>query len=356
MSATPASLALYALTPQGAATARRLAAGLPGAQVFLPQALAQPGEQGFARLTQALAANFSAYEGHVVLAATGIVVRALAPLLAHKAQDPAVVVVDQEGRFAISLLSGHLGGANDLARRAAAILGGQPVITTATDLAGLPALELLAAELGLAVENLPALAGAGMALLRGDVLPVRDPEGWLWPVLQERWPGLCRQVDDEEAAGLRGQPLVWVGWQVLTPPPAWLVLRPPALALGLGCNRGTSVEEMEFFLAQTLARQGFAPLAMACLASVEAKRDEAGLLELARRLDVELIFYSAQELAGVEAPNPSPTVLRHMGVASVCEAAAILAARGGPLLLPKHKSPNLTLAVALRAPVAVSGS
>ena len=127
--------------------------------------------------------NFNQYSGHVLVCAAGMVIRCLAPLLVNKTQDPAVVVVDQQGRFAVSLLSGHLGGANDLARQVAQALEGQAVITTATDNLGLPSLELEAKRLGLAVENLGALAGVSGALVDGRKVPVRDHGGWLGPVI-----------------------------------------------------------------------------------------------------------------------------------------------------------------------------
>lgn len=358
MTALPQPLAVYALTSVGARLARGLVLALPEATLFLPRALAEPstGEEPFERLAPALAANFSQYGGHVVLAAAGIVVRALAPLLVHKAQDPAVVVVDQAGRFAVSLLSGHLGGANSLARRVAEILGGQAVITTATDSAGLPSLEMLAGELGYAVQNLPALAGVSMALLEGRQPALHDPQGWLWPLLERRWSGLFILAKDDQVAGLRDRPLIWVGWRAIEAPPAWLVLRPPALVAGLGCNRGTDVDEMESLLRRVLHDQGLSPACLACLASVEAKRDEAGLIELAARLGLPLKFYSPEELATVEVPNPSATVAKHMGVASVCEAAALLAAHSRRLLVKKHKSANVTLALALASPRASSTS
>jgi cobalt-precorrin 5A hydrolase len=348
----PQPLAVYALTSAGAALARELVSALPGTRIFLPLSLfnAAAGEEPFYHLAPALMANFNNFGGHVVLAATGIVVRAIAPLLKHKAADPAVVVVDQAGLFAISLLSGHLGGANALARRVAQVLGGQAVITTATDSAGLPSLEMLAAELGYGVENLAALARLSMILLDGDQPAICDPQGWLWPRLQNSWPGLFAWLSEEQADALRDQPLVWVGWRRMDPAPAWLIIRPPALWLGLGCNRGTSVEEMESLLRQVLDDQGLAPACLAGLASVEAKSDEAGLLELAARLALPLKFFSTEELAAVEVPNPSPMVAKHMGVASVCEAAALLAAGSRRLLVSKHKSPNVTLAVALASP------
>ena len=358
MKALPQPLAVYALTSAGAAQARRLVPALPQATLFLPQGLAgrQAGEEPFQRLAEALATNFAHYGGHVVFAAAGIVVRALAPLLRHKTSDPAVVVVDQAGRFAVSLLSGHLGGANALARRVAEALGGQAVITTATDSAGLPSLEMLAGELGLGVENLAALAPVSMALLEGRPPAVHDPQGWLWPILERRWPGLFARVTADQACAQQDQPLIWVGWRCLEPPPGWLVLRPPALLVGLGCNRGASAEEMEALLRRVLAEEVLAPACLAGLASVQAKSDEAGLLELAARLGLTLKFYSPEELAQVEVPNPSPTVAKHMGVASVCEAAALLAAQSRRLLVSKQKSSNVTLAVALASPPANSTS
>ncbi len=348
MSRLPRPLALYALTGPGAELARRLAAGLGGADLFLPARLTGPGEQGFSRLGAALAQNFTRYRGHVIFAAAGIVVRALAGLVQAKDRDPAVVVVDQAGRFAISLLSGHLGGANRLARETARLLGGRAVITTATDAQGLPSLEVVARERGCRVENLGALARFSTALLEGRRPAVYDPAGWLAPALEpwrgdftflERAPGDCREG-----------PLAWVHWRRRKLPRSWLLVRPPALVLGLGCNRGTPRETLEEMVFRVLARRDLSPASLAILASVEAKRDEPGLRELARRLELETVFYPATRLAAVEVPNPSALVDRHMGTASVCEAAALLAAGSRRLLVSKQKSAEVTLALALARP------
>ncbi len=348
MSGLPRPLAVYALTRPGADLARRLAGELEGAQVFLSARLAGPGEQGFHRLGAALAQNFTRYQGHVLFAATGIVVRALAGLLQAKDRDPAVVVVDQAGRFAISLLSGHLGGANRLARETARILGGQAVITTATDTQGLPSLEVVAAERGCRVENLGALARFSTALLEGRRPALYDPAGWLVPAL-EPWRESFSFL--ERAPGESGdRPLAWVHWRRRELPRSWLVIRPPALVLGIGCNRGTSVEALEELVLRVLAERDLSPASLAVLASAEAKRDEPGLLELARRLGLETVFYPATRLAAVEVPNPSALVDRHMGTASVCEAAALLAAGSRRLLVKKQKTSEVTLALALRRP------
>ena len=342
---TGQGLAVYALTRQGAETASRLVRALPEAELFLSARLGAefPQARTFTRLASALADNFQEYQGHILFCAAGIVVRGLAPLLQDKTRDPAVVVLDQEGRFAVSLLSGHLGGANDLARQLAGILDGQVVITTATDTAGLPSLEQEAADLGYGVENIRALAKISSALLDGKPVKVYDPEGWMRPVA-DRWPSLLVPVEEADPKIKR---LVWVGWQALTPLPGWLVIRPPCLGLGVGCNRGTPAREIRDLWWDVVSLEGLSPACVMALASVEAKRDEAGILEFGRSLNAPLRFFSKEDLNRIKVPHPSATVKRHMGVESVCEAAAILATDKGRLVVPKRKTRNATLAVAL---------
>ena len=341
------SIAVYALTAAGAVIGRTLTAAWPEARIFLPFRLAETeaGEADFDRLAMALADNWSRFEGHVVIAATGIVVRLVAPLLQGKTADPAVVVVDQQGRYAISLVGGHLGGANDLAHRVAGLLGGQAVITTATDGAGKPSLEVLAEDEGLSVENLKALSRISRGLLEGEAIPVYDPDERLRPKL-EVWEG-CFKFLPEPPELSHGGPLVWVGYEESAFPSSWLLIRPAVLAVGLGCNRGTSEEELESLLVESLSRCGLSLKSISVLASIVAKQDEPGLLALAEKMGRPIRFFSVDELSKVEVPNPSRTVEKHMGVSSVCEAAALLAAGSRRLLVTKQKSVNATLAVAL---------
>ena len=336
-------IAVYALTSVGAETARRIAAGLCGAVIFLPARLTGPERRGFGRLADCLACNFNNFDGHVVVAAAGIVVRAIAPLIQDKTVDPAVVVVDQEGRFAVSLLAGHLGGANDLALQTAAVLGAQAVITTATDSAGQPSLEVVARDLGLRTENLKALAAVSRTVVEGGSVPVYDPGGWLRLALS-KWPGAFQFLDKSPEKLEKN--LVWVGHEFGDFPQSWLVMRPPDLCVGLGCNRGTNVDELEGLLRAAFERFKLSVGSVARLASIEAKRDEGGLLELAERLGVNIEFFRPEELGRVEVPSPSPMVERHMGVKSVCEAAAMLSAGTDRLVVTKQKSKNATLAAA----------
>jgi cobalt-precorrin 5A hydrolase len=346
------NVAVYALTSAGAEKARFLCAALKEASLFLPSRLAEPaaGERSFGKLGEALAANFHRFSGHVLFCAAGIAVRALAPLVEHKAKDPAVIVVDQQGRFAVSLLSGHLGGANGLTRRVARLLGGQAVITTATDGVGLPSLEVVGAERGMTVENLCALPKVSLALLEGEAVAVHDPERRLLPFLRERWPGLFFSQDELASRPASPTPLVWVGWRERKPAETELVMRPHCLAVGLGCNRDTKEEEIEALLKEVFRGHGLSLASISCLASVEAKKDEAGILGLADKLQVAAHFLPAGLLNEVEVPSPSAMVKKHMGTNSVCEAAAILAAKRGPIIARKHKTSNVTMAVALVRP------
>jgi cobalt-precorrin 5A hydrolase len=370
------TVAIVALTHQGVRLALRIQAGLPGSVCFVPMrhrfALAL-GARGFQRLADAVQHIWGEFRALICIMATGIVVRHIAPLLTHKASDPAVVVADELGRYAVSLLSGHLGGANALAREVAAIIGGEAVITTASDVEGEPAIDLLAREAALGVENKDMLSRVARALLEKERLWIYDPErlirGPLAGKRSIRWlpdpaptPGAGEAIAprgaaawepparEDEAAVPGGEVLgVWVSEHAPSPGVAWLLLRPPVLAVGIGCNRGTAAQEIVHFLVDVFRRQGLSPLSIHTLASIDLKADEAGLLEAAARLAKPLRFFSREQIARVKVPNPSPIVAKHIGVTSVCEAAALLSVQEqsvSALLVPKQSTSNVTLAVA----------
>jgi cobalt-precorrin 5A hydrolase/precorrin-3B C17-methyltransferase len=307
-------IGLITVTDAGRAAAARLAAASPG------QTRAYPGPAA-----QAVPRAWAECRALVCFLAVGATVRLIAPLLADKRTDPAVVCVDEASRFAVALAGGHAGGANALAARVADVLGAQPVITTAADAAGWPGLDAL----GWPAEG--AVAAVSRAMLDGA--PVRLEADVIWP-LPALGPGV----------GPVGEHRILVTDQVVTAGGRTVILRPPSLVLGVGASRGVSAVEVLGLIDAALAQARLSPLSVAALATVDAKAGEAGLVEAARQRGWPLVTYPASRLAGIEVPHPSTAVLAAVGTPSVAEAAAV--AGGGTLIAGKRKSAKATVAVA----------
>jgi cobalamin biosynthesis protein CbiG len=279
--------------------------------------------------------------------AAGIAVRAVAPLLRDKLRDPAVVVLDQAGRFAVPILSGHVGGANDLAREVGRLLGATPVLTTATDVAGTPAIEVWAREKGLRWDDRGGVAAVNAAWANGDpVGAYADPP--FAGLLDDLRPHLALATADEAEAGAFGGVLFGVTPRCLPQVGAALWLRPPCLCAGVGCRKGADPGTVEEGVRAALAEAHLSPLAVAEVVSVDDKAAEPALLELARSLGVPFRTFPAAALRRIPVPTPSRRVAEAVGTESVSEAAALLAASGGSLLLPKVKGKTWTLSVAQR--------
>lgn len=341
----PSPPAVYAVTAKGIALGRRIIARY-GGSLFAPKRLAgDVGVTGYDALGTLVADTFAQFRAHIFVGACGIAVRAIAPHVRDKRTDPAVVCLDDTGRFAISLLAGHLGGANALAREVAALVGAVPVVTTATDAADAPAVEMLARDCDLLVDGDTATRRVNAALAGGEPVAVFDPLGRLVPGDPKdasffQWLAAPPTADD-------ATPSVIVDWRLGPASPTRLYLRPKVLVAGVGCRRGTSAQAIVALVRGVCEARGLSLKSIGILASIEAKRDEAGLLEAAHILGAKLRFFSTTALADVTVPNPSATVAKHMGVASVCEAAAILASKRGRLIVPKTKSRDVTTALAL---------
>ena len=322
----PGGIVVLALTRGGCALGERLAAEL-GAE-FRPCR---------GRVAEEMRLAWQGRRALVCIMAAGIVVRTIAPLLADKHRDPAVVVCDEGGRFAIPLVSGHLGGANDLARRVARITGGAAALTTASDVLGRTALDLWCRDLGLRVADRRRLTAAmGRLVDRGEV------SVWSCCPLPELPPDL-RPVTERERADLV------IDLRTGCPPGAAL-LHPPALVLGIGCNRGTPAGAIERAVKETLGRHTLALAAVSGLASIDLKRDEPGLLLFAAGQGFPIEFYDSAALNRVEGVGSSAAVLRATGARGVAEPAALLAAGpGATLVVAKEKYPDVTVAVAERA-------
>ncbi|MFJ7963962.1 precorrin-3B C(17)-methyltransferase [Streptomyces sp. NPDC096324] len=302
-------IGLISATAAGAAARDRLAAAWSTRTRVYDGPVADAVRRAFAECDQL-----------VCFLATGAVVRLVAPLLSDKGADPGVVCVDEAGRFAVSLVGGHAGGANELAREVGELLGAEPVVTTATDAVGVPGLDTL----GLPVEG--DLAGVSRAMLDGEpvVLERESP----WPL-----PALPPNVGSPAAPGAA---VVRVSDRVRASAAREVVLRPPSLVVGVGASRGAPVEEVLGLIGDALREAGLSASSVAELATVDAKSEEPGIALAAARLGVPVVTYTAGELAAVAVPNPSDAPLAAVGTPSVAEAAALLG--GGELLVPKRKS------------------
>lgn len=347
-------IAVIAITRNGARLGQKLLESMAGAQLYVSRRYA--GQAGNQRncfepsdLKSTVAEIWKQYDGLVLIMATGIVVRMIAPLLESKESDPAVVVMDDCGAFAISLLSGHLGGANQLAERCAFVSGARPVITTATDVNDLPSFDLLAKEQGWLIDDISQVKHLNTLLLDDREIAIVDPSGVTRCWLHGR--GRISFYDTfAEAVRSQAHGFLFVTNRHLPPqtlPNNLLILRPRNLILGIGCNRGTPADEIEDFVSGQLKRIFLSTKSICCIASAVAKSNETGLLEYAARLGVPLKCYASQELNQVPFPSPpSAHALAAVGSAGVAEPAAILASGGNRLLLKKVKSENVTLAVA----------
>ncbi|BAC74118.1 putative precorrin methylase [Streptomyces avermitilis MA-4680 = NBRC 14893] len=279
---------------------------------------------------EAVRRAFAECEQLVCFLATGAVVRLVAPLLGDKTSDPGVVCVDEAGRFAVSLVGGHGGGANELAREVGELLGAEPVVTTATDAVGLPGLDTL----GFPVEG--DVSGVSRALLDGEAVALDAEVSWPLPPLP---------------VAAEGRYAIRLTDRLVEPGEREVVLRPPSLVVGVGASRNAPVEEVLGLVQGALRDAGLSVKSLAELATVDAKADEPGIVEAAARLGVPLVTYSAGELAAVEVPNPSDAPLAAVGTPSVAEAAALV--RGGELLVPKRKSaaqPAMATCAVVRRP------
>jgi cobalt-precorrin 5A hydrolase len=346
-------IAIIAITAHGARLGASLVRELTEAELFIPLKHAASIETPATPYTEELRSLISRLwhekDGLICIMASGIVVRLIAPLLEGKDRDPAIVVMDDAGRFSVSLLSGHLGGANRLAEHCACATGATAVITTATDAHGLPSFDLLAKEQSWVIDELSRVKILNSLLLEGEEIAVVDPTGQVERFVSAR--GYLRYHHDFQSA-LRSEArgYLFVTNRELPPEnrlPNLLVLRPRNLVLGIGCNSGTDAEEIEQVVLTNLTGLALSIKSVCCVASAAAKRSEPGLLAFAGKYSLPITCYDSIELNAVTVPSPaSPHAMDAIGATGVAEPAALLASQGGRLLLNKIKSGNVTLAVA----------
>ena len=341
--------AIIVISEASISMAKTLKQELPESEIFSP--LANADCQHIPALQEAVPQLFRDSDALIFIGAMGICVRAIAPCIEDKKTDPAVLCVDSTGRYVISVLSGHVGGANGLTQYVAGILGAEPVITTRSDRTGLWALDTLGKKydwqpipgencdmnhlISLFVDRAPT------ALL----LDIRD-EGTAQ--LEHTLPShvdVFYNFKDIDTGKYRLLLLV-TPYLYETSSMQALYYVPKVLHMGMGLARNAGPKNAVITrLMNTLLEANIIPAAIRTISSIEEKKHEEVLKLLADAYELHL--YTASQLSQVDVPTPSEVVDKYMGTPSVSEASALLTAGGGPLILPKQKCENFTVAIAL---------
>lgn len=299
-------IGLVAVTASGRAAAEQLAAAWPDSRIYRGPA------------SRALPRAFTECDQIVCFLAVGAAVRLIAPMLSGKTTDPGVVCVDEARAFAVPVAGAHAGGANQLAERAAAALGSTPVITTASDVAGVAALDEFGADLGFAAEPGSDLAEVGAAILAGERVTLTMDQTWPVPPL----PANVARTGAPEP----GVPAIVITDKTVRLPSPRVVYRPPSLVVGVGASAGAPAAEIGVLIDETLAAAGLAAASVREVATIDVKAAEPGITATAATRGWKVSTFPAADLAAIGVPNPSEAVRSAVGTPSVAEAAALAAA------------------------------
>lgn len=277
------------------------------------------------------------------IGACGIAVRAIAPCIINKLQDSPVLVMDERGEYVIPILSGHIGGANDIALNLAEKTGAIPVITTATDINNKFSVDLFAKKNGLYIVNKDGIAKVSSKVLAGKEIIMSIDEKYINDTLKKP-----------------------EGIQIVSYPPtnfvdivisseeidfdASILLKPREYIVGMGCRRGKELDKIETFIQKNIKEVGISKEQIFAIASIDRKKDEEGLIAWSRKAKVPFITYTAEQLQKVEGSfHSSEFVKENIGVDNVCERAALLACgQGGKLIYEKHAEDGMTIAITKR--------
>lgn len=352
---SPMKTAILCFSMTGYQTGERLKAGLEaiGCEVrldsksrYLPDSI----EMSHQAWTEK---QFQIADAIVFVGACGIAVRSIAPFVKSKKTDPAVLVIDECGKFVISLLSGHLGGANELALKAAEILDAQPVVTTATDLHSTFAVDVFAKRNGCGIFHMKAAKEVSAALLAGERVGFYST----YPYEGELPKGLVRcdsQGNLLSEAGVCQSLAPRLGVAVTIykeelPFPSTVQVVPKNVVLGMGCKKGKEAEAVREAAERCIQNAGIYRESVSALASVDLKKEEPGLLSLSDEWKLPLETFTGEELAAVPGEfTPSSFVRQVTGVDNVCERSAVLASGRGRLIQKKTSGCGVTTALAVR--------
>jgi cobalt-precorrin 5A hydrolase len=340
---------VIALTKKGSELAKKLAihikADLQVPHRFVTEEYLLPGFLG--PVADEIQSAFAKYAALILIMATGIAVRSIAPVLQNKQTDPAVLVIDEEGRFVISLLSGHLGGANQLATTLAKYLKATAIITTASDINELPSLDLLAKEHKLEIDHPELLPKFSGAIVNGEPLVVWDHWG-----VELSWPENVRVVKDKLPQFTPEEKLlVIIGYQEApsqVPGILTLALRPYCLAVGIGCCQGISGARIAGAIRRYFREHSWSTRSIRSINTIDLKEEEPGIIEACKELGVPMVTFTKEQLQKVmPGLKNSKFVFDTIGVGGVCEPSALMGTKNGKLIGPKLNMGQITVAVAL---------
>lgn len=361
------SFAIYAITKHGIHIAQRLLKNLNDADLYVSEKLRAGVPEGTVSrplplpMGPFLAETFTAYDCHIFIISVGAVVRMIAPLIKDKKVDPAVICLDDDARFAICVLSGHVGRGNAFTSRVAQAVDAQPVITTASDVRGTLTVDILGRDLGWELDDPDRNVTRGCAAVV-NAAPVAfvqesgEPD-W-WPQDKPLPEGVTYATSLDQVDPVRFEMLLVATDRNFynTHPDHWktaVIYRPKSLVLGLGCDKDAAPDMVERGVMSLLATHGLSLKSVKAIATIDKKKDEPAFLALAERYRWPMHIFPAEELdvvPGIE--NPSETVKRYVGSRGVAEPAALLVAGAHKLLLPKQSytepaaGRSMTLAVA----------
>ena len=360
----PEKTAIIALTRNGARMARTLAGSLDRDHtLFIDRRFRKDDDSGETfdlPLRPVVKRAFAEYSSLVLFLSAGASIRLLAPLLERKQVDPSVVCVDDAGSFCVSLISGHVGGADQLAQEVAVCLGARAVVTSASHASGTLAVDLLGREFGWRLKaDSTTITRASAAVINGQPIGIwqgAGEPGW-WPDETPLPENIAVYATLEDLAASACATALIISdttgdLETLLADKITVVYRPRSLVIGMGCRRGVPVEELESLLAEALRENGLSAECLAEIATAEIKRGEPGLEQLAERHGVPLSFLQTDELNGVFETNPGAITSKSerahglVGVWGVAEPAALLTAGANELLVTREKTTRATIAIA----------
>ncbi len=283
---------------------------------------------------------FQSYHGIIFISAAGIAVRMISPYIKNKKTDPAVLVIDDLGRFTISLLSGHIGGGNKLTQWASSILGSVSVITTASDIRGIEAVDIFAKKNNYIIEDMKAAKTIMTMMVNGEKIGFFSEDEKIID-----YSNLVLIKDINNIENISGIIAVSCMKQLKMDLPH-VLLRPKAINIGIGCKRNTNTEEIIDFIKDLLKENNLSEKSIKALGTIEAKKDEKGIIEAAKFFKCPLKFFSEIDIKEVENKfGKSDFVKATMGVYSVAEPCAYLL--GGIIEVPRKKKNGITLSISM---------